>query len=404
MSWKDRLNDTTFSITTADGKNYEPLWKNGEKSKQYNISKYDFINVEGSFVDRKKGQSNSHPLLFWFQGDDHIDQCDAFENSASVSGLWTIEHPIYGTLKGQPVNLSRNDNNYGITEVSVSFWESIENDLPNSDISAKDEVRSMVESVNQLAAASFAEGSKPKTSDISKVRDNALITASKFEADSENYTDYQNTVNKASKASDKIVTNTLESFYSLQDVLYAPANFTGSVNRKIDSYINAYGQIKEGLNTLFDKYYFESQSATIISGISQSAINPETGDYVSRNDIDIVNSLLLNLYNDYLSTLDSLQVDNYDINNAFSPDSDVQLELSTLVSFVSQQLFLLSFNARQERSYQLLEDSNLIILTHRFVGLDANDENIEEFRQLNGIRNNELYKVKKDRIIKYYAV
>ena len=395
MTWKDRLNDITFSIT--------PLWKNGEKSKEFNISKYDFINVEGSFVDRKKGQSNLHPLLFWFQGEDHIEQCNAFEDSAANREPWTIEHPFYGTLKGQPVNLSRNDNNYGITEVSVSFWESITEDLPNSDISPKDEVIGMVESVNELSAQSFSDGVNPVASDIDFVKDSAIISGSKFEADADNYTDFQNTVSKGIKASDKIVTDTLESFYSLQKILVEPANFNDSIVRKIKSYINAYESIKEGLGAVFSKYYYESQGASIIAGINLTAINPNSTDYISTNDISNVNTLMLDLYSDYLETLDTLQVDIYDVNNSWTPNVDIQTQLSLMVSFTSQQLFTLSFNARQEREYQLLEDSNLIILTHRFVGLDANDQNLEEFRQLNNIRNNELYKIKKDRIIKYYA-
>ena len=403
MTWKDRLNDITFSITTGDGKVFTPLWKNGEKSKEFNISKYDFINVEGSFVDRKKGQSNLHPLLFWFQGEDHIEQCNAFEDSAANREPWTIEHPFYGTLKGQPVNLSRNDNNYGITEVSVSFWESITEDLPNSDISPKDEVIGMVESVNELSAQSFSDGVNPVASDIDFVKDSAIISGSKFEADADNYTDFQNTVSKGIKASDKIVTDTLESFYSLQKILVEPANFNDSIVRKIKSYINAYESIKEGLGAVFSKYYYESQCASIIAGINLTAINPNSTDYISTNDISNVNTLMLDLYSDYLETLDTLQVDIYDVNNSWTPNVDIQTQLSLMVSFTSQQLFTLSFNARQEREYQLLEDSNLIILTHRFVGLDANDQNLEEFRQLNNIRNNELYKIKKDRIIKYYA-
>ena len=64
-------------------------------------------------------------------------------------------------------------------------------------------------------------------------------------------------------------------------------------------------------------------------------------------------------------------------------------------------LFLLSFDARQERNFELTEDSNLILLTHKFMGL-ANDENLETFREINGIKNKELFKVKKGRVIKYF--
>ena len=75
----------------------------------------------------------------------------------------------------------------------------------------------------------------------------------------------------------------------------------------------------------------------------------------------------------------------------------------SLVSFTSKNLFLLSFDARQERLYELTEDSNLIVLTHRFLGLDADDANIESFRKINDIKNDELYRVRKGRTIKYFV-
>ena len=403
MTWKERLEDIQFSITTGDGKVYTPLWKNGEKLKNFNASKYDFIKIEGSYIDKRKPQSNNYPLTFWFQGDDHIDKCNAFDESSNDSNRWTVEHPLYGTIKGQALNLSRNDSNYGITEVTVDFWESISDDLPNSDVSASDEVDSMVSNVNTLSATSFANSAKPSTSNINTLRESTVLEASKFEPDSDNYTDYKNEVSKAVKATDSIVTDTLDSFYSLQVVLSDPANFVDSVKRKVESYINAYDQIKNGLDDVFSKYYFESQGASIMSGIAQSAISPTETDYVSNTDIQAINTLMLDTYNDYLETLDLQQVDIYDVDNSFSPNASIQTALAELIFFTSQQLFLLSFNARQERSYQLLKDSNLILLTHKFVGLDVDDENLEEFRQLNNIRNTELYKVKKGRVIRYYV-
>ena len=86
MSWQERLKDIIFTIKTGDGKTFHPLWINGEKSKEFNISKYDFINVEGSFIDRKKPQSNLYPLVFYFQGDDNIEQANTFEASVDVHG------------------------------------------------------------------------------------------------------------------------------------------------------------------------------------------------------------------------------------------------------------------------------------------------------------------------------
>ena len=75
----------------------------------------------------------------------------------------------------------------------------------------------------------------------------------------------------------------------------------------------------------------------------------------------------------------------------------------SLVSFTSSGLFQLSFDARQERVYELTEDSNLILLTHKFLGLDADDKNMNAFRKINGIKNFEIYKIEKGRTIKYFV-
>jgi len=62
MSWKSKLDNIKFSIKTGDGKEYFPLWKSTEKTKEYNTSSYDFIDVEKSLVERKKPKSSKYPL------------------------------------------------------------------------------------------------------------------------------------------------------------------------------------------------------------------------------------------------------------------------------------------------------------------------------------------------------
>ncbi|AGF91154.1 hypothetical protein CHPG_00002 [Cellulophaga phage phi3:1] len=116
-----------------------------------------------------------------------------------------------------------------------------------------------------------------------------------------------------------------------------------------------------------------------------------------------MNALLIETYKDYLETLDSNQVDIYDTNNSWSPNFQIQNSLLELITFTSKSLFDLGFDAKQERTYELPSDSNLIVLTHRFMGLDANDENIETFRQINKIKNSEIYRVPKGRLIKYFV-
>ena len=105
----------------------------------------------------------------------------------------------------------------------------------------------------------------------------------------------------------------------------------------------------------------------------------------------------------YLEILDSAQVDIIDVENTYHADPVSQLELYELITETTGNLFALAFDAKQERTVIVDVDTNLVLLTHKFLGLDANDENMESFRELNNIKNDELFKVKKGRTIKYFV-
>jgi len=402
MAWKDRLENIQFTITTGDGKQYTPLWKDGEKSKDFNIAKFDFINVEGSLIERRTPQGAKFPLVFWFQGDDNIEQSNEFETSANDNRLWTVEHPFYGTIKGQPTNLKRNDKNYAVTEITVEFWESINEDYPNTNISIVDEVQSKVDVLNTNYIASYIENAKPETSDINSLKESTTLSASKFTPDDDNFTDYTNTVSTALKSLDSLITDTESSISNVQQVVSIPSKFLNTVSKNVNSYINAFNELLTTIGNVNSKLFFEGQGASILGGMCVSSING-ADDYITRSDIEEINILIINTYNIYLNTLDANQVDIYNVDNTWIPNPDIQIQLLDLITFTSNNLFSLSFNARQERIIELESDSNLIILTHRFLGLDANDENIEIFRNINQIKNDELFKIEKGRLIKYFV-
>lgn len=121
MDWKERVDNIKFSIETGDGKIFYPLYKGGEKGKEFNTSSFEFINVYGTLVDRKKPKSGVYPLVFWFQGADNIDQAAEFDISSDDPRPWTVTHPFYGTIKGHPINIKYDDSNLNITEVTIPF-------------------------------------------------------------------------------------------------------------------------------------------------------------------------------------------------------------------------------------------------------------------------------------------
>ena len=403
MAWKERLENIKFTIKTGDGSVYYPLWRDSVKSTKLNFAKYDFINVRGSFIDRKESESGSFPLNFYFTGEDNLDQAKAFENSAKDKRLWTITHPFYGTLSGHPTNIERNDNSFGNTEINVLFWESIADDYPEDSDSIPDEVEDRVVRLNSLGIQNYVSKAQPQTGDINDLKSSIEISAARFEPDKFSFNDYRALKNKALGDLNLLIQETLVAISTAQLVLSEPANFERNIRNKIDSVKSAYDEVKSTINqeNRQSKYYFESQAATLIANLAKSSVNPLLDDYILRSDIESVNSELFGLYNDYLATIDANQIPLENINDEYSPDIDLQSSLIDLVTYTSQSLFVLSFDARQERSVILEKDSNLIVLTHRFLGLSS-DENLETFKRINNMGLSETYRIKKGRLITYY--
>ena len=403
MGWKDNLENIKFTIKTGDGSVYYPLWRDSVKSTKLNFAKYDFINVRGSFIDRKESESGSFPLNFYFTGEDNLNQAKAFENSAKDKRSWVITHPFYGTLKGHPTNIERNDNSFGNTEINVLFWESIADDYPEDSDSIPDEVEDRVVRLNSLGIQNYVSKAQPKTGDINDLKSSIEISAARFEPDSINFNEYIALKNKSLGDLNLLIQETEVAITTAQLVLSEPANFIRNIRSKIDSIKSAYEEIKKTINpeNRQSKYYFETQAAALLGNLAKSSVNPLPNDYIVRSDIESVNSELFGLYNDYLTTIDANQIPLENINDEYSPDIDLQSSLIDLVTYTSQSLFVLSFDARQERSIILDKDSNLIVLTHRFLGL-ASDENLEIFKRINKIGLSEIYRIKKGRLITYY--
>ena len=73
MSWIEDIQNKVFEIVTGDGKTYTPKWLNAVKDAEYNTTVYDFVGVEGSFVDRKAAKGLKFTLEFYFDGEFAVD-------------------------------------------------------------------------------------------------------------------------------------------------------------------------------------------------------------------------------------------------------------------------------------------------------------------------------------------
>ncbi|PXX26289.1 hypothetical protein C7967_11551 [Thalassospira sp. 11-3] len=405
MSWKDSLKNNPFRIKTGDGKEYRPLWISGERTLEFNAAVYDFIDVSGSLVDRKKPKSTKYPLVFYFQGDDNVAQSKLFETSAKDNRAWEVNHPFYGTITGQPLAIAFDDSAFNITKITVDFWETITQDYPNTKTSARDTIIKKVGVLNALGVSNYTSGAKPESADIFKIKENNTDVAAKFNfmQTKDTLVSYKNAVSKAAKSVDNLIASPGDVIQNNQQLLLLPSTYDRPVKDRLNALKLAYMEIKSIITGKNDKYYFESQAATTLSGISQAATDPQETDYITRDQVSESTELILEVYNDYLETVDNAQVDQYDVDNSWSPNGQLQTALYDLVTETIAGLYGLAFGAKQERIVETATETNLFLLTHKYMGLDPDDENLETFRTINNIQMDELFKIAKGRKIKYFV-
>lgn len=405
MSWEEKLEFSPFLIRTGDGKRYKPKWKTGETSVEFNTSIFNFIDVPGSLVERKQPKANKYPLTFWFDGADNVDNTQAFMDSANDNRIWEIDHPFYGKVKGHPVSITRNDVNLNITEITVEFWESIDVDYPNANFSVKD--NSLVKRDNIVASSgrAYATSNVLSSADIVKNKESITATSSVVSklADAETASTFQNDYADAMKAMDNLLPSPLNAIFKAQTILLTPSGVNVPVLERLKAYIASFERLGKVVYTLADKYFFQTQGATTVASYANASVNPIEGDYETIRDVETASAGLLTMYNEYIKVLDEQSVSIYDTENTFQPDATVQKDLYDLVMYTVGNLFNLGFDSQQERIVYTDKDTNLILLAHKYFGLDVDDENLERFRLINNIRLDELLKIKKGRKIIYYV-
>jgi len=287
-TWQDKIDNVTFTITTGDGKVFYPLWRNATKNTEFNTTGFDFINVPGTLYERKENRGSAFPLQFFFDGADCLDKADAFETAAKDKRIWTVLHPFYGTIKGQPVSIGRADT-LNFVEINVDFWESIDVDYPNANYSVKDNTFARKNEVLDDCADNFASKPVFESSDIVSSKDTVkqfsasiepAITANP-EADADLYTQYQYNVSVALKAADNLLNDANGYIRAVQNLLNSPSQIETSISIRLAAYKRAYGNIKSILETIADKLGFESHGAAIIANYCDAAVNPVDGDYTT---------------------------------------------------------------------------------------------------------------------------
>jgi hypothetical protein len=432
MSWVDAV-QSQLIIKTGDGKSFTPLWKNScAKEIEYNIAQFDFPKIAGSLINRGTPTARKFSLEIYFQGDNNLDDSLSFEISANDPRPWSISHPIYGSVLVQPVGLKFDYSGYNVTQITGTVIETLGSaglkitvvpiDKINADKETLDEtqaasfdaVQALLQS-RELTASDLLTSSKEITTlkGLNKTFYDIGVKQVKLTEDAGKYFNYFNVANSAV---DQLINSPLQAIQAVQAMVNFPGMMVTSIKTRItvlQQQLKALGDQILLQRTNANKKIYEVLGGGLISTIVQASITSydpvnellASGilpDYKNRTDVLTAIDSVQGSYNDYLTNLDLFQTSNGGSEDSYIPDAESLTQINSLVNFALSSLSSIALDAKQQRTVVLGEDSNVIILAHRFYGLQADDSTIDTLIENNNIYLNELLQIKKGRTLVYY--
>lgn len=408
MSWIERIKQDMI-ITTGDGKTYTPLYMISTKSVEYNLAEFLFPNVEGSLVQRGLPKGRRYPIEIVFQGDDHIEQSNAFEESAKDTRPWTISHPMYDTITVHPQSLTFDTSGLNTTKITGELIETITDDAPVITVDPTNQTVFSALETKELTTISFDNNVEPVASDVALMTQStndvynlgaALVKSG--EQANEYYNKYQETLNNVALATD----DAFAAAQSMIDLFSFPSEFVDDLKRRFFIFQLQFEKIRDQLEDIFtpnEKAIYQMQGSAIITGMIESTVNPLDTDYQSVADVTFIIEELIKVNNTYIADLDSLQTDNGGDTDSYVPDYDAISSLTGLVNYTISELMNIALDSRQERRVVLNAESDIILLGHRFYGPTDDNSNVETFESTNNIGLNEILGIQAGKEVVYYV-
>ena len=406
MSWIDAA-ENRIVIICGDGQRFEPLWKPSSRSTDFNITEFQFSNVEGSLVKRKEPQGRRFPLELYFQGETHLEQASAFEESAKDKRAWNILHPYYGSIFVQPVTIAFNNQSFNVTQLIIEVIETILEDAPRAILDRVSDIQNRAQVVDDNINSTFSNSitvNAAAATQAVQYNDAAFASAS---GDIPNQVDSDVYFNAYKLANSTLVSATstpLQKIRAINSWLQSPFLFQQSVLSRVAIFEAQISQLNASVLSLTNpnsKRIYEVYLSSLLVGLGLTSINPQQNDYTTRGQVVEIIEKILTQYNTFVLNLDSIQTLTGSTPTSYIPDANILTSLSGFIKFITANLLLIASDARQEVTLLLEEDSNAILLTHRFYGLDQQDENLQLFLDTNNIGSKELFKIEKGRLITY---
>ncbi len=408
MSWIDNIAQP-FTIRTGDGKVYSVFSNRYSRTASWNNDVFSFIGIRGQLGKKEEALARKFPLEFYFQGADHLETSQLFENSLNDKNPCQIAHPLYGNIIAHifTVTFSNSETELNITKITCEAVETItEAGLlePNPYQAIVLAQKTLLETVPDEVpdAISISDAFTMKAGmPVDKANGLKIIT---IPDEAKLYT---NVFNEAISLVNVITASPILAMAAACNFISMSGNFTTLVGDRMTFLESQFDRflatvIGHAVNPV-QKKIFELQASTCISAMCIAAITPFGGEYKRSKDVFNIAGRMAGKYNEFIDALDSLQVSAGGPNEYYLYSADIFFFLNNCVKTTISNLILIALNGKQERFVYTTENSNPILLAHKYYGGDIDDENLQYFCDTNNLKIEQNIFIPKGTKIVYYV-
>lgn len=386
----DKLNDK-IKITTGDGVVYELPYKLSERSVEYNTAEYNFLNTEGTYIDKEMPKSSKYDLEVYFTGENHLSDANDFENSAKDRRYWVVEHPYNGTRNMQPLSLTIDTTVIAHTVVKISLAETLteEGVLIRQDF--KSNVETSFDNLKNASENASAEKIGESTSEFKSITDvsrninNDLKNKINFQNVS---FDYNRLVNSLAHYTD----DPLSIMNNISQMLLLPIRFVDSIKDRMKFIESQFSRFYNLVSNLGNIYSAQFLGASVVSSMCMASLPDDNSKYNDTHEIsssiDTITAMY-NAYNDNLQLMQSV--------NGFVPNYEIYVNLYHLVVYTLNHLYEIAIDVPFIITTTADKDTNAVLLAHKY-GME-----VDALFKVNNWSVSQTLSIPKDTKVMYYV-
>lgn len=403
-----------ISVTTGDGKEYNLKMRFKGGSIDPLTASYNYAGKVGTKPTRNSSASPVYDFTFFV----HQDIWKDFKNSISdPSNDWLVKHPLYGDLKGQPTSMSWNPSSAsGDVEFTIQYQEGIIDQATEISVDYNSRVLTQNLELQDIAVINFTslDLSLEELNILDEFIDNLEdIYESVLNSDIANliYDARQVLIDVTFNSARFIsITNQLlniPSTLSINNILYPLKTRLDLIKAQSTEILNLIPNVNtespDGNTSDIIAKYKELTGAVNIGSMSVSIATPSESqndvsgfditdnlnveavpDYKYKKDVDKTISDANDLLNDYINSIDSIDIQIQGFIN-YTPNNTVNSEINSITILAIQEVKEISKTAKEEKTHFTESDTIPELLAFKLYGI-ASDENVNEI-----INNNDLF-------------